>query len=191
MEEKKARIPAHHTGVGAHSGGPARLPSCVSLFIHKSADSRKCLAPNESHTRTWHVSEKKEPGSGMRRVGERSEWSTERGRSNKKGNIGKSKRRQRWCGANSQRNLKSLLSRLKWKKIHISLQWIKTGSYTLSWFLSTFKEEKSWAFGDTSRDEVRISTSWTVSGGLWRNLVRLDWRQYANVCSYLRIAIFF
>lgn len=48
-ERKKRRQESHpgHTGVGAHSGGPAALPSCVSLFIHRSADSR-----NESHTRT-------------------------------------------------------------------------------------------------------------------------------------------
>lgn len=168
MEEKKARIPARHTGASAHSGGAAPLPSCVSLFIHRSADGRKCSAPNESHARTWHVSEKKRSRKRSRESGRAGVNEVRREEEViKKEILEKRKRRRRWCGGNSQRNLISLLSRLKWKKhTHTSLRWIKTGWYKVSWFLSTFLEGKSWAFGGTSSDEGRISTSWNVPGGL-------------------------
>lgn len=143
MEEKKARIPTRHTGVGVHSGGPAPLPSCVSLFTHRMLTVGSAW-PRMSHTQGHDMCRRKknqEAEQGEWESG--SEWSTERGGSNKKGNIRKRKRRRRWCGGNSQRNLISLLSRLKWKKTHTSLQWIKTGWYTVSWFLCTFLEGKS------------------------------------------------
>lgn len=39
-------------GVSAYSGIYISVSTCVSLFIQRTADGGKCVALNESHTRT-------------------------------------------------------------------------------------------------------------------------------------------